>query len=305
MLIISGGLQKSGSGWLYNMLHDLLKLQYGYDSRKVKTIYDLEEFLIDDNNFVPKLNAQSAEALSRPLIDGKTIIIKTHNYPDISFFDFMKRHNLINKVKLLYSMRDPRDVVLSVIDHGKIQTDHPRMSFAKDIKKGVMIVFDFLIKSEEWLIDNKVIKIKYEDLNKNTLDIIINLNTLLKLGIEKGIIQTVVENYDKNNIKNNDSIEKSFDRIHFNKAISFRYKEEMSSSDLELCNRFFNYYIQAMKYDRTNNEEYNNIQKLLFGKENTKLKNRFIFFQETFIRDQEKKIFELKKRLSQYEKVDY
>ncbi len=304
MLIVSGGLQKSGSGWLYNILHDLLKLQYGYDSRKIKTIYSLEEFLIDDNNFVPKLNAQSAEALAKPLHEGKVIIIKTHNYPDISFFNYMQKYHLMDKVKLLYSMRDPRDVVMSVIDHGKVQTDHPRMSFAKNIKKGVMIVFDYLIKAEEWLINNNAVKIKYETLNENTLETIINLNTLLELGIDIEVIQTVVKYYDKNNMEDNESIEKSFDRIHFNKAKSFRYKEEMNNTDLELCNRFFNYYIQAMKYDIKNNKVYN-VKTLLFGEGNIKLKNRFIFFQETFIRAQDKKIFELEECLSRYEKADH
>ncbi len=126
----------------------------------------------------------------------------------------------------------------------------------------------------------------------------------MELGIDIEVIQTVVKYYDKNNMEDNESIEKSFDRIHFNKAKSFRYKEEMNNTDLELCNRFFNYYIQAMKYDIKNNKVYN-VKTLLFGEGNIKLKNRFIFFQETFIRAQDKKIFELEECLSRYEKADH
>lgn len=105
MMVISSGMVKSGSLWYYRMTNDLLAHA---GLRK-----DLESDEGKDKVKLGKIDLGSLRRLKDLHKRGYGYALKTHSPPSKLIPLFRK------SVKATYTYRDPRDVVLSILDHAK------------------------------------------------------------------------------------------------------------------------------------------------------------------------------------------
>lgn len=241
MVVLSVGMQKSGSGYMYNLLNDLLIISGSHDARYIKENYSLDNIMKWHNNNIGDLGYKKLIRLIMISVKSGSFVVKTHSGPSRS-------HDLLLKLRLIktiYIYRDPRDVLLSVQDHGKkILNEGQNHTFAKmvnfedafnSIKKWIK-VFESYNKRDD------VLCISYEDLMNNGVEILKKICFYLNIDVTDEEIKTILNKYDKNNPKAN------MKGLHFNKGISNRYKYELSEEQLKRFEREMGIQIEKMGY---------------------------------------------------------
>lgn len=243
MLIISAGMEKSGSGWYFNLTNDMLAAAGFQDSRVIRDRFGLQDVMEFYNCNVGELTDAVLVKLTAPPLDSTTFAAKTHSGPPRGLVTMIERR----EVKATYIYRDPRDVVLSLLDHGRKareqEEDHVfgRIHTCEDAVE--WIEHRLFPVWEEWHALEEVLKVRYEDLCADTLGEMRRLARFLDVELDEGLLGEIAGRYDPSNHRRFGTR-----GLHFNIGRSFRYVEDMEKSCLDLCRRRFESYLLRMDY---------------------------------------------------------
>lgn len=150
-------------------------------------------------------------------------------------------------LKVVYIYRDPRDVVLSAMDHGnRILEKGERHTFA------AMTTFDSAVNAlqgwlkvwESYAKLGRVHMVKYEDLMSDPFGTMRSLCSYLRLRIPGQ--ETFESIFWKYNPENTDA---DLTGLHYNKAVVYRYKTEMPSEQNEAIQSQFRNEMVRMGYE--------------------------------------------------------
>ncbi|MBS1516540.1 MAG: sulfotransferase domain-containing protein [Bacteroidetes bacterium] len=229
MLIVSSGMQKSGTAYFYNILNDLIKSAGENDARILKEEYNLGKLLKWRNNNVDGISGK--ELLKLVLISRKKGIfaVKTHYANRRPFIYLLK----LGIIKVIYSYRDPRDVILSAMDHGrKLLAAGDNSTFAKmtDTDEALKYVSSWIKDWKAFSKKDDIYKYKYEDLISDPERILDEVMNFIDINVSHEKVREILYRY------NPDNPEMPGGRLHFNKAVIYRYKTEMSENDLMKIN---------------------------------------------------------------------
>ena len=115
MIILSVGMPRAGSGWHYNLVHDLMKTAGAVHASDIREKYRLQGILTEVNNNIGVLSARRLGMVTLPALMGNTFVIKAHAGPT-STSRFLQRLGLL---RITYIYRDPRDAMLSAFEYGQ------------------------------------------------------------------------------------------------------------------------------------------------------------------------------------------
>lgn len=243
MIVISSGIQKSGSGLYFNLTNDLLITAGGQDVREIRTKYGLEKLLNYYNCNIGSLTKDNMEPLLPIHHSGHLFVVKTHNGPS-KFVEMLMNHGI---VKATHIYRDPRDIVLSAMDHGeKIRSEGLNHTFAScsTIENTILQVKTWLDNSTmEWKKLDNVLSLKYEDLIANPISELKRLAEFLDIKINNINLEAIYSRYDGKKL---DDFQINY--LHFNVGTAGRFRRVMKEEDLNLCNRHFSQYLEKMEY---------------------------------------------------------
>lgn len=243
MLVISSGMQKSGSAYFYNIINELLAASgSGIDARVIKDNKNLQDLMKWHNNNVGRLTLAKLIKLWTISVKDGTFSVKTHVGPNLA----VKTLNTLGFVRIVYCYRDPRDVLLSAVDHGKkILNKGDNHTFANMVDFDIALehVSDWLSIWEMYTNMRGVLTIKYEEMMQNPVIVTKRIEEFLNIAIDSEKRQGILWKFSK------DNSEGSRRGMHFNKALAFRYKVEMTEEQQALCNGQFGDYLKAMGYE--------------------------------------------------------
>lgn len=242
MLVISAGMQKSGSAYIYNVINDLLVASGGVDAREMKERRNLQDELRWYNNNVGKLD--NVLLLKLLLLSWKEgdFVVKTHERPT----KLQRILSGLGFVKTIYIYRDPRDVLLSAQDHGKkIIEAGENHTFAKfvDFEAAFKRVKSWAKVFRVYKREAAYLTVRYEDLLQDGINTLSKICNYLKKNPSKEKIKSILDKYDRTN--------PNADRkgLHFNKAIAGRFREEMGKEELERFKQELGGIISEMGYE--------------------------------------------------------
>ena len=241
MLIISAGMQKSGSGYIYNIINDLLIESGKQDARQIKKTYKLDDVMKWDNNNIGKLKNSKLIKLLFISIKTGPFVVKTHEGP-ATLTRFLQKANLI---KSIYIYRDPRDVLISAIDHGKkILEEGETHTFAKMVnyEDALRILKEWCATYTMYCKEKGILLIKYEDLVASPHNTIEKVQNYLQISISKAKVSQIIDRYNKNRTTSDNQI------LHFNKGIINRYKNELPPYVIESLNKELEGTLKSMNY---------------------------------------------------------
>lgn len=241
MIVVSASLKKSGSGWYFNMTNDLLKQAGHPDVRTVRRTYGLEPVLQDENCRINP-NLPNLVRLLRPHRQGHTFVVKTHLGPTPSLRLLMAT----GAAKATYIYRDPRDVVLSALDHGERVREEGKpneLAELHNVEEAVTYVKQLLAGWEAWTKTRNTLVVRYEDLVADTPGALNDLARFLALDVSEQAIENVAARYQKGK---QDVVTQQ--KLHFNKGIVGRFRDTMSSKERDLCTEAFAPYLKQMGY---------------------------------------------------------
>ena len=241
MIVLSVGMPRAGSGWHYNLVHDLMKTTGCADAREIRERYRLQSILTEVNCNIGVLSARRLALVALPALVGNTFVIKAHSGPT-SPSRLLQRLGLL---RITYIYRDPRDAMLSAYDYGQraIKKGSPNaFSHLTDFQKSVDFILGYVRIWEKWMQEKDVLIARYEDLLKDYDHEVTRLVGFLKLNGAKAEIQKVIESYRPGAAEGQQG-------LHFYKGKIGRFRESYSPHEQEMLKQKLGMYLQRMGYE--------------------------------------------------------
>ena len=241
MIILSVGMPRAGSGWHYNLVHDLMKTTGAADAREIRKRYRLEGILTEVNCNIGVLSARRLALVTLPALMGNTFVIKAHAGPT-SASRLLQRLGLL---RITYIYRDPRDAMLSAYDYGQraLKKGHPNaFSHLTDFQKSVNFIMDYVRIWEKWTKEKGVLIARYEDLLTNYDKEARRLVEFLKLNENDPEVQKVIAAYRPGAAEGQQG-------LHFYKGQIGRFRDSYTAEEQGILKEKLNAYLQRMGYE--------------------------------------------------------
>ena len=238
MIVVSAGMPRSGTGWVYNLTNDLFVAAGYMPAGRVRKRFGMQMVLRPHNNSVGKPGAVKLVALTLPHLLGQRFAVKTHANPTGALRAWVK----LGAAKVHYSYRDPRDVVVSAWEEGeRMRKRGKTTSFAAytTIEQTIDAVANWLHGWDTWMAYEPALKLRYEEMKADTLGQVRRLCDHYKLKIGEEQMRGVVEKYAPGNKQVG---------AHFVKGVTGRYREALTEDQVKLCEEKFGPWLQKMGY---------------------------------------------------------
>ena len=242
MIVLSVGMPRAGSGWHYNLIHDLMKTTGCADARDIREKYKLQNVLTEVNCNIGVLSARRLAMVTVPALMGNTFVIKAHAGPSSS----SRLLASLGILRTTYIYRDPRDAMLSAFDYGQraLAKGRPNaFSHLSNFEKSVDFMMEYVRIWERWMGEKNVLIARYEDLLTNYDVESAKLVDYLKLDANKSEVRAVIEQYRPGT---NDGQQ----GLHFYKGKIGRFREAYTGKQQEILLEKLSPYLSRMGYEK-------------------------------------------------------
>jgi hypothetical protein len=243
MIILSVGMPRAGSGWHYNLIHDLMATTGCDEARDIRSQYKLKSILTEVNCNIGVLSLRRLVMVSVPAIQGKTFVIKAHSAPTIWARALISG----GLMKATYIYRDPRDAMLSAHDYGKRVLEKQgrpnAFSHLTDFQKTMDFFVEYVDGWEQWMKVPQVLKARYEDLLQNYDAEAGKLVRFLGVNGSNEKVKAVVEQYRPGGQVQGQQ------GTHFYKGQVGRFRERYSAEEQKILAEKFGRSLEKMGYE--------------------------------------------------------
>lgn len=241
MIVLSVGMPRAGSGWHYNLIHDLMKTTGAVDAREIREKYGLQKILTEVNCNISMLSARRLAMVSIPALLGNTFVIKAHSSPT----NASRLLSSLGLLRITYIYRDPRDAMLSAYDFGQRALTKGRpnaFSHLSDFDKSVEFMMEYVRIWEKWINEKNVLLARYEDLLINYAEESVRLTEYLKLDMSRPEVQKVIETYRP-------GVNEGQQGLHFFKGKIGRFRDFYDEGQKQILTNKLASYLPRMGYE--------------------------------------------------------
>ncbi len=241
MIVLCVGMPRAGSGWHYNLIHDLMQTTGCADAREIRTRFHLQSVLTEVNCNIGVLSARRLAMVSVPALVGNTFVIKAHAGPTTSS-RLLARAGLL---RITYIYRDPRDCMLSAFNYGQRALSKGRpnaFSHLTDFDRSLQFITDYVRIWEAWMKERNVLISRYEDLLTNYEAESARVVKYLGLEESRPEVRKVVEDFKPGNAEGQQG-------THFFKGQIGRFRERYNDDEKKILLDRFGATLQRMGYD--------------------------------------------------------
>jgi hypothetical protein len=241
MIVLSAGMPRAGSGWHYNLVHDLVVASGGRDAREIRKRYLLSPILTEVNCNISALTVKRLIPVMLPSLMGNRFTIKVHSGPT----PFALRQ--INKKRILpiYIYRDPRAALLSAYEYGQRGLEKGRVNafgHLTSIEKSIEFMLEYVHIWERWMACQEALHVRYEDMLTDYENEIKQLLTFLAINKDSEGISDVVEKFRPGKVSEEDK------GMHFYKGQAERFRSVLTKKQLIACTEAFGDQLEKMGY---------------------------------------------------------
>jgi hypothetical protein len=241
MIILSVGMPRAGSGWHYNLIHDLMKTTDCADAHAVREKYRLQGILTEVNNNIGVLSLRRLALVTVPALAGNTFVIKAHAGPTA----WSRLLSTLGLLRISYIYRDPRDAMLSAYEYGQrgLAKGRPNaFSHLSDFEKSLAFMQDYVRIWEKWQAEKDVLIARYEDLLRKYDTELARLIDFLNLDGGRPEVRAVIEHYRPGKAEGQQG-------LHFYKGKIGRFRESYSAEQQARLAEQFGAYLRKMGYE--------------------------------------------------------
>lgn len=241
MIVLSVGMPRAGSGWHYNLIHDLMETAGYIDARVIREKYHLQSILTEVNCNIGVLSVRRMGMVALPALAGNDFVIKAHAGPSVP----SRLLQSLGLLRITYIYRDPRDAMLSAFDYGQraLQKGRPNaFSHLIDFEKSLNFMMDYVHIWDGWTKEKGVLIARYEDLLTDYDNEVRRLVGFLKLDENRLEIQKVTESYRPGAAEGQQG-------LHFYKGRIGRFRESYSAEQQAVLKEKMGAYLSEMGYE--------------------------------------------------------
>lgn len=240
-LYLSIGMPRAGSGWHYNLIHDLVVAGGGQDARQIRQRFHLERFLTEVNCNIGTLKAHRLLPVLFPTIFRNSFAIKTHAGPTRTALSLIQRDQIV----ATYIYRDPRAALLSAYEYGQRGAEIGRsnaFSELTSLEKAKAFMQRYVAIWGLWTSCASVLSVRYEDLVRDYDDEMVRLVGFLGIEFAQNTVQDV---FDKYRPERGEQGQKG---THFSKGKAERFRTVFTADQLEEFTKAFQPALVQMGY---------------------------------------------------------
>ncbi len=241
MIVLSVGMPRAGSGWHYNLIHDLMETAGYVDARLIREKYRLQSILTEVNCNIGVLSLRRMGMVTLPALMGNDFVIKAHAGPSAS----SRLLGRLGMLRITYIYRDPRDAMLSAYEYGQraLQKGRPNaFSHLTDFEKSLEFIMDYVRIWEAWMREKGVLLARYEDLLTDYDGEINRLVEFLKLDRGRSKVQKVTDGYRP-------AAAEGQQGLHFFKGKIGRFRESYTPEQQAVLKEKMGAYLSQMGYE--------------------------------------------------------
>jgi hypothetical protein len=241
MIVLSVGMPRSGSGWHYNLVHDLMMTTGCADAREIREKYRLQNILTEVNCNIGVLSARRLAMVAIPALMGNTFVIKAHAGPSSA----SRLLQSLGLMRITYIYRDPRDAMLSAYDYGQraLQKGHPNaFSHLADFHKSLDFIMEYVRIWERWTREKNVLIARYEDLLTDYDREAARLAQFLQLNGSSPEVQKVIGSYRPGEADGQQG-------LHFYKGKIGRFRESYRAEEQAILKEKLSPFLIKMGYE--------------------------------------------------------
>jgi hypothetical protein len=243
MIILAVGMPRAGSGWHYNLVHDLMETTGCDDARDIRAKYGLQNILTEVNCNIGVLSARRLIMVVRPALLGHTFVIKAHSAPTVWARALIQG----GLMRATYIYRDPRDAMLSAHEYGKRvlekQNRPNAFSHLTNFQKTLEFFVEYVNDWEKWMQVPGVLKLRYEDLLQNYDSESARLVRFSGVNPQDTAVQAVIDKYHPGGQTRGEQ------GTHFFKGQVGRFREHYSAEEQKILADKFGASLQRMGYE--------------------------------------------------------
>lgn len=240
-LFLSVGMPRAGSGWHYNLLHDLVLAGGGQDARQVRRRYHLERLLTEVNCNIRTLRPQRLIPVVLPAYLGSSYAVKTHAGPTGTALSLIRS----GRITATYIYRDPRAAMLSAFEYGQGGIQSGRSNAFSDLTsldEAGAFIERYIEIWAAWQPIEQVLVARYEDLVQAYDQEVQRLVNFLNLQLDDSAFQQVLEKYRP------EQGPSGHRGTHFNKGETQRFRQALPPQQLESFTIAFGPALRRMGY---------------------------------------------------------
>lgn len=232
---------RAGSGWYYNLMHDLVVANGGADTRQIRRRFHLERILTEVNCNIGAFTPWRLIPALIPSCAGYTYVIKAH-----AGATALARFFIRNRVlKAAYIYRDPRDAMLSAFENGQNAIKNGKknaFSHLQDFSATLRFMRDYVAISEAWLACPAVFHTRYEALLTDYEKEAGRLIDFLEVP-KSDAAQVILDQYRPAQARLSEQ-----QGLHFRKGKIGRFDQAYSEEQKQACRDAFGPYLERMGY---------------------------------------------------------
>jgi hypothetical protein len=240
MIFLSVGMPRAGSGWHYNLIHDLMKTSGCVEATEIRARFHLGSVLTEVNCNIGVLSARRLGLVTIPALLGYSFVIKAHSRPT-SPFRILRSLGLI---RATYIYRDPRDAMLSAMNYGEraLRNGRPNaFSHLTDFDAATDFMEQYVQVWAAWMKEKGVLIARYEDLLEDYDSEARRLAAFLGLDVGQAGVQDVIHRLRPVQAEGRQG-------THFYKGRIGRFREAFSLEQQEILAARFAPSLKRMNY---------------------------------------------------------
>ncbi|HEY5982906.1 MAG TPA: sulfotransferase domain-containing protein [Anaerolineales bacterium] len=240
MIVLSVGMPRAGSGWHYNLIHDLMQTTGCAETAAIRERFHLQRVLTEVNFNIGVLSARRIALVAWPALLGNTFVIKAHSRPTTAY----RLARSVGLLRATYIYRDPRDAMLSAMDYGQraLKQGRPNaFSHLTDFERAVDFMMTYVRIWDRWMAERDILISRYEDLLQDYDAQARKLAEYLALDPESSQVLAVVERLRPQQAESRQG-------THFFKGRIGRFREAFSDQQQRILADRVGPYLPRMGY---------------------------------------------------------
>ena len=239
MLILSNAMPKSGSSLLYHYTGEVIASHFSSTGHQ-ELLKLIDENKLDGvGGFVRTIDEETIDLLLKTCASHGPVVVKIHS-PLTPFLQKLLKEGVI---KATFGHRDPRDVILSAMDHRlrSLRQGKSMFSAFTSVADSIETIKTSWWRSiiRDWHNSGLVCVFRYVDLITHPKQELRRLYKYLGMAVDDRAIDKIIEREQRM---------RKPGRNQFNQGKLFRYQQEMTPREIELCNAQLGELIKGLGY---------------------------------------------------------